>query len=713
MAATTTSDRTQAQSPSHGEQSPTRHPSEDQGLCDRCQEWDLTELHTRLTARIDGLKTVCKLGILHENCRLCRVFADSFRYKFSEVKSALRDLRLTVFHYHNAPMVTSYDHFRQVTRSSRNVLCVRDSSAIHDDAAYISMSLEEPGEASDPQADNWGRQPCNVSWLTRCMRQCAEKHQSCRAELAHQFDAPVYFIDCDTRKLCKSSQDMPYTALSYVWGKEHTNDEALGLDYFTALPALLPRTIENAIALTRQLGMRYLWVDRYCITNSEKDSAIRHDQLKTMDQIYGQAEVTIVSLGDGPHTGLPGVDGTPRWIRRWEVIKGYTFRTTFRNPRHVILRSKWNERGWTYQEACLSRRMIYFTPEEALFECSLILRSEVENCLSPSPRETSPMFDLEPLFTTTGFGLHLPALMHCINTYLGRKLTYQSDVLNAFRGIIGKFERGPYAVQHYWGLPIYEHSVKEEQEKTPLVPPKLAVRQQHGSEETILGRSMSSMFAASMTWGLFVRSDCRRRRSGFPSWSWTGWELARCYQLYKSSDIGDVHIWIELSNREILHIDNFSSAGAFDLPPSQMSPYIYIECLTAPVRIVKRMVYKMALDSVRIGPEGKILTCVEFQRTDGLEFVCIPEIPEEKQFAEGTNCVVLVLGETAAEDKGLDFIMVVKEKAGFYERIGSLSGAHSNYGLRWAVRWANGKWVATNLSEIPKITLKKDKIRLG
>lgn len=711
MAATPVSHRTQAQSPSHGEQGPARHPSEDQGLCDRCQEWDLDELYSKLTGEIEPFETICDLETLHENCRLCRMFAESYRYD-SSVVSAMRDLRLMAVSYHYAHEIVPHDYLGQDTWSPARLLCVSNRNNFWNDRAFITMSLERLGDASDPRVDGWGRQPCNVSWLAKCMRECAEIHQECHAGPAQQFDAPVYFIDCDSRRLCKAAPGMPYTALSYVWGKGHPDDKTVGLGSSIALPAPLPLTIENAMALTRQLGMQYLWVDRYCITNSDEQSAMRHAQLSTMDQIYSQAEVTIVSLGDGPHAGLPGVDGTPRWIRPWETIRGYTFRTTFREPRHVILESKWNERGWTYQEAYLSRRKIYFTPEEAIFECSMAFHSEIKkDCVSPikpSQSKGPPILGRAPLLTTTGISLDLSALRDHVAIYHLRKLTYQSDVLNAFKGVIGKFERGPCAIQHYWGLPIYEHSVEMRNEKMPLMPPKLAVRQQHGSTGAIQGASMASMFAASLTWHFWIGNACRRR-SGFPSWSWTGWEMTDCSPTYKSSNIGDVHIWIELINGETLPIDEFSSAGAFNLPPSQISPYIHIECLTTPVQIGKRMTYRTIHGHSPVG-EGEKHTCVEFQSIDGLPVVCIPNIPEKNQFAEETNCKVIVVGEPAAEDRGLGFIMVVKEKVGFYERIGSSTHYIKD---KWAVKRADGKWIGTELFEIPNIIFKREKIRLG
>ena len=53
----------------------------------------------------------------------------------------------------------------------------------------------------------------------------------------------------------------------------------------------LPATIQDAIIVTRKLGLRYLWVDALCIfqdSTSDKDA-----EIAKMDQIYQNARLTI------------------------------------------------------------------------------------------------------------------------------------------------------------------------------------------------------------------------------------------------------------------------------------------------------------------------------------------------------------------------------------------------------------------------------------
>jgi hypothetical protein len=82
-------------------------------------------------------------------------------------------------------------------------------------------------------------------------------------------------IDTASSCLVQTTVSVQYLALSYVWGQDRSSldlrrDNAQELFCSGSLVqsrnlANLPRTIKDAIALTRSLGLRYLWVDCLCI----------------------------------------------------------------------------------------------------------------------------------------------------------------------------------------------------------------------------------------------------------------------------------------------------------------------------------------------------------------------------------------------------------------------------------------------------------------
>lgn len=126
-----------------------------------------------------------------------------------------------------------------------------------------------------------------------------------------------------------------------------------------AILGSLPATIEDAITVTRALGYHFLWVDKYCIS---QDAETRHSQICQVDIIYEN--------GDDPTYGLPGVGCLPRrkGERTWVVANN--------DPLEDIVVAKWMRRAWTYQEALLSRRLLFFTSSEMYFECRGCCRSE-------------------------------------------------------------------------------------------------------------------------------------------------------------------------------------------------------------------------------------------------------------------------------------------------------------------------------------------------
>jgi hypothetical protein len=85
-----------------------------------------------------------------------------------------------------------------------------------------------------------------------------------------------------------------YAALSYCWGGEQP--DSLQQDRLSAysreIPSeKLPQTIKDAIIVTRNLGLRYLWVDSLCIIqDSELD---KRSEISRMRLIFRHAFVTI------------------------------------------------------------------------------------------------------------------------------------------------------------------------------------------------------------------------------------------------------------------------------------------------------------------------------------------------------------------------------------------------------------------------------------
>lgn len=314
----------------------------------------------------------------------------------------------------------------------------------------------------------------------------------------------------------------------------------------------MPPVVTDAIPVTSSLGFRYIWVDRYCV--EQDDSYMKHERIMNMDSIYENAALTIIAAtGQDGVLGLPGVS-TYRETKADPYRHG-NFSVTWLPPSpYVEIRdSPWSKRGWTYQEGILSRRRLVFTGHQVYFECrsmacceslSIPLHSPNQEAEQPSGHDTvrfprifgiAPLDPSEPASSepsrrlTVGprlasepapeKAISFNAYTCCAAKYSERALSFDSDSLNAFGGMIQRFEsleRG--TVRHFWGVPFFD----PRDDKTP--------------EEIV---DHAGFFLAGLCWRhvattspwtntkqLTPAISRPRRRKKFPSWSWTGWEGA-------------------------------------------------------------------------------------------------------------------------------------------------------------------------------------------
>lgn len=88
----------------------------------------------------------------------------------------------------------------------------------------------------------------------------------------------------------------PYATLSYSWGGEQEVKTTLATvhRHLTRINIQdLPETIQGAILVTIELGLRFIWMDALCIIQDDP-----HDmemEIASMPSVYSQATVTITA----------------------------------------------------------------------------------------------------------------------------------------------------------------------------------------------------------------------------------------------------------------------------------------------------------------------------------------------------------------------------------------------------------------------------------
>lgn len=197
------------------------------------------------------------------------------------------------------------------------------------------------------------------SWIEHC----SSKHgPGCKATWDPDLNPGMRLVHIKEQRIVSNFQEaLPYAALSYVYGARSASPDG------DKLPTEIPKTIKDAMDIAQELGLEYLWVDRYCIR--QDDSNDKNDQMSKMHHIYRGSHVTIIpAAGDGADHGIPGMS-LPRSATPWAVLDDRLFVSVF-SLHQVFSRqsdSKWASRSWTYQESVLSKRLLYFTNFDCFF----------------------------------------------------------------------------------------------------------------------------------------------------------------------------------------------------------------------------------------------------------------------------------------------------------------------------------------------------------
>lgn len=280
-------------------------------------------------------------------------------------------------------------------------------------------------------------------WIKLCQENHGDEcHNVWRMDNGEDNNLPKYvrLVDVVSMALVPASSGCRYVALSYVWG-------AVSTEYRTTTDniaerstpgglntATFPETITDSILFTRQLGLRYLWIDAICIIQNCSQDKIT--QIQSMDLVYGLSYLTIMAAGGASaRDPLPGCRPRTRTLTQHiEVVQGLHLCVGPPRLHEALALSVWNTRCWTYQESALSRRRIYFTEQQVYFECrgdvfceDIVAESkglQLSSSFIRIPRgEYFPQAD--------PFGTYMGAVNQCTR----RNLTVESDVVDALTGV--------------------------------------------------------------------------------------------------------------------------------------------------------------------------------------------------------------------------------------------------------------------------------------
>ncbi|GKT65050.1 heterokaryon incompatibility protein [Colletotrichum tofieldiae] len=249
-----------------------------------------------------------------------------------------------------------------------------------------------------------------------------------------------------------------YVALSHCWGGAIspllTTETLLLFQDQISIPEL-PANFRDAITITRELGLRFLWIDSLCIQQDSKSDWEKES--KKMGSVYRNSTVTVSAMAStGSREGIlrPG----PRTTSSNESITLRVFQDGKREQQVTVRRKDPNEedlrcldrnsaltaRGWTLQEYLLSPRHILYGRDMVYWRCP-------QEFISPDGLPTgnkSPQTSYSeltkviyadilsrPPSTPPDMEVVLDDYYELLNAYSLRRITYASDKLPALSGL--------------------------------------------------------------------------------------------------------------------------------------------------------------------------------------------------------------------------------------------------------------------------------------
>lgn len=312
----------------------------------------------------------------------------------------------------------------------------------------------------------------HIGLINRWRRTCETEHKSCnKTDGNHLQQLPSRVLELldpsdETKgiRLVETQGKMQgiYACLSYCWGDPETQ---IGQTCRENLPRQLqgipfhelPNTVVDAVHLCFKLGLRFLWVDRLCIV--QDDMSDWSLEASRMCDVYSRSALTIsVPLCEDSsqsflaerrkgfreqyqYSTMTYTERSSEWEGSlWIRPRGCseTNRPWFlenQDPTAVIgsshVRSRWLERGWTFQEWILSPRVLH-VDSMTLWDCFEGNANELTRRHIEDTRAS------RNLSSSGATGLRWDAV---VNEYSQREVSYEKDRLPALAGLAARFAR--------------------------------------------------------------------------------------------------------------------------------------------------------------------------------------------------------------------------------------------------------------------------------
>lgn len=271
----------------------------------------------------------------------------------------------------------------------------------------------------------------------------------------------VESTDPDVIKVIETAdQKGPYIALSHCWGgniaMKTTRDNFRARQRDIRVHDL-PKSFQDAVAVTRAAGLRYLWIDALCILQNDKEDW--ETESGRMAAVYQNAHFVLgADMSTDSHGGFLDAEECGYKRRETPVATFGAENSTIyarhqyglhynpcpmfvgiRTPASAEVRNPLRDRAWALQEQFLASRMVHFTEREMIWDCRSALWcacGELDMDIS-AEYERLPYY--ESLFSDSANKFRI--WYRIVNAIGDRKITEQADLLPALSGLAHQFQR--------------------------------------------------------------------------------------------------------------------------------------------------------------------------------------------------------------------------------------------------------------------------------
>ncbi|OJD37904.1 heterokaryon incompatibility protein [Diplodia corticola] len=439
-------------------------------------------------------------------------------------------------------------------------------------------------------------------WLTNCL----QNHNQCRKDTPAHSQLPTRVLDVgdetqEPRLVVTGDSVGNYAALSYCWGVDKNKHLTLTEDnlevFRISIPlSSLPKTLLDAVLVTRSLGLQYLWIDALCIIQDSAEDWTY--EAGSMNAVYNNAIVAIFatsakSADDGflerrvPDPYRYHLPRSAVWPTNTNLDRDLT--ETEANPIFLELFDEkplyldedmreddtypWKTRGWTLQERLSPKRGISFNKTQMMWHC---LTCTEQECGHHEDYNVRRQFDLVDHISAVEGSLLLTSISERWDT-----LVRLSESVLAVTGV----ERYEELAVQLWFRILDHYSTRTLSDHSDRLPAVAALAKtledRMGGRNRYLAGLWENEIALGLAWtpcGNEIAQWCKNEAAiRAPSWSWasvaaSSYNGYRCHEFDKWNIRSVMNLeGIEIANDEERFLPRSTFALRIRAPAKRLS----------------------------------------------------------------------------------------------------------------------------------------------